>query len=114
MKGQSLDAWCGDAHSLATIKGFWAGNDTRNDPQFLGCKLALIHAEVSELLEAVRDRPGGLCDKLIDLTREQEEVADIFLRLADYCGARGINLEMAVTIKHEYNKTRGPLHGKSF
>ena len=39
------------------------------------------------------------------------ELADCVIRIMDYCGKVGIDLEEAIRIKHEYNKTRPYKHG---
>jgi len=95
------------AHRNAVEKGFW-------DSPNLGEKLALIHGEVSELMEAYRKgTEGEPCGKA-DLTNEEEEFADIALRLMDLAGHRGIDLATAIEKKHAYNLTRPHKHGKLF
>lgn len=75
-----------------------------------------IHGEVSELWEAARK--GNLqipCDKAGDgcfLTCEEEELADIIIRVLDTAGARGVNIGRAVLLKMAYNATRPHMHGK--
>lgn len=80
-----------------------------------------IHGEVSELWEAARK--GNLkiyCDKYSDLkvlglgqlTCEEEELADIIIRVLDTAGARGISIGRAVLLKMAYNATRPHMHGK--
>lgn len=39
------------------------------------------------------------------------ELADAIIRILDYCGEAGIDIEEAIAIKHEYNKTRPYRHG---
>jgi NTP pyrophosphatase (non-canonical NTP hydrolase) len=39
------------------------------------------------------------------------ELADCIIRILDYCGHAGIDIEQAIKIKHEYNKTRPHRHG---
>lgn len=39
------------------------------------------------------------------------ELADCVIRILDYCGRVGIDIEEAIRIKHEYNKTRPYRHG---
>jgi NTP pyrophosphatase (non-canonical NTP hydrolase) len=39
------------------------------------------------------------------------ELADCIIRILDYCGHAGIDIEEAIRIKHEYNKTRPYRHG---
>ncbi len=108
---QSLSFWVADAYNLATSKGF--GHETED--LYVARAIGLMHAELSELLECHRTNPKDLCDKSIPLmTCEEEEIADIFLRLANYCGVRGIDLGMAAKLKHEYNMTREHKHGKKF
>ena len=82
---------------------------------------ANLHGEVSELWEAARK--GNLkkyCDKYSDfkvlglnqLTCEEEELADIIIRVLDTAGARGINIGRAVLLKMAFNATRPHMHGK--
>lgn len=76
---------------------------------------ANLHGEVSELWEAARK--GWLecfCDKNTEgeLTCEEEELADIIIRVLDTAGARGINIGRAVLLKMQYNATRPHMHGK--
>ena len=39
------------------------------------------------------------------------ELADCIIRILDYCGKAGIDIEEAIRIKHEYNKSRPYRHG---
>ena len=39
------------------------------------------------------------------------ELADCIIRILDYCGKEGIDIEEAIRIKHEYNKARPYRHG---
>ena len=105
-----LDTLCRNAHAIACEKGFW--QDDR-DPLAV---LALIHSEVSEALEDIRDgkplhqlefeegtgKPTGV----------PAELADIIIRVLDACGAWGINIEEAIRAKVVYNQTRPKLHGR--
>jgi len=74
--------------------------------------IALCHAELSEALEEHRNgnttvyycnngKPEGI---LIEL-------ADCILRILDYCGSKNLDIDQAIRIKHEYNKTRPYRHG---
>lgn len=93
---------------------------------------ALIHSEISEATEEVRNSappiyqlrtaPGkGLHFRILpdsklwkpDLKPEGEliELADAVIRIADYCGSRGYDLEAAIRLKMEFNKTRSYRHG---
>lgn len=99
-----------DIHRTNRAKGFYDDLDAA-DPRHLVSILALIMTEVSEAIEAVRRDPDAPCDKPIPLTAEEEEWADVFIRLLDYAGLRGIEAGRVVQIKSEYNKTRSFKHG---
>lgn len=90
-------------------------------------KIALIHSEVSEALEDVRngdmeessivtdnpvyDSKGIAIRKPVGFP---SELADIVIRVLDLSGMLGIDLEGAMRRKHEYNKSRPHMHGKKF
>jgi NTP pyrophosphatase (non-canonical NTP hydrolase) len=89
-----------ECHKIAKEKGWW--DNERNDGELI----ALMHSELSELLEAMRNR--GTKDDIA------EELADCCIRIFDYCGAKDIDLERALRKKIEYNKSRPYRHGKKF
>ncbi len=65
-------------------------------------KLALIHSEVSEALEAYREHEK---DAFV------EELADIIIRVLDLSAGMGVDLDTAVQNKLEKNRSRGYRHG---
>jgi len=93
-----------DIHNLAKEKGWY--DEKRED----GTLLALIHGEVSEVMEALRD--GNPKDKKFpEYTESEIEMADIVIRCMDMSASKGWNLAGAILAKHEYNKSRPIRHG---
>jgi NTP pyrophosphatase (non-canonical NTP hydrolase) len=93
------------SHATALEKGWWDG------PRSPLEVYALVVSEVGEAIEDARDsRPelyytdGKPCGEL-------SEIADVFIRLADYCGREGWDLDSAIEKKMEYNNTRPYRHG---
>lgn len=66
--------------------------------------LALIHSEVSECLEGVRK--GLMDDHLPYRTMEEVELADVIIRVLDYCAGFDIDIQGAVLEKMKYNEKR--------
>ena len=104
----SLEELIAEAHANARTKGFWESAN-------LGEKLALIHGEVSEVMEHYRrDTEGQESPKIPGFTNEEEELADIVLRILDLAGFRGVRLVDAIEAKHRYNLGRPYKHGRKF
>lgn len=97
-------------HETAAEKGW---HNITEEANYIPRYIANVHAEASEYWEAFRsnqlDKP---CDKACNLTCEEEEIADILIRCLDHAVRRGVDIDRAVRLKHEYNQTRPIRHGK--
>ncbi len=71
-----LDALAAMLHETAKEKGFWDGEYSHDK---VGNKLALVHSEVTEVLEAIRKSKGS--EQVV------EEMADVIIRLLDVYAA---------------------------
>jgi NTP pyrophosphatase (non-canonical NTP hydrolase) len=86
-------------------QGFWT---SRN----VGEKLALMHSEISEAMEA--DRKGLMSDHIGGFTGVEEEMADVVIRVLDFCHENNLRLASAIQAKMVYNLSRPYMHGKKY
>lgn len=104
-----LDALAAVLHETAIEKGFWDGEYTHDK---VGNKLALVHSEVTEVLEAIRKSKGS--EYIV------EEIADVIIRILDvYAAMRNQDqvehsLDEILELKINKNKERPRLHGNLF
>ena len=100
------------AYGNSEAHGFWEGTPRPDIPaETRASKIALMHSELSEMLEGVR-KPGqdSHCP---EYTSEEVELADLFIRGADYAGARKLRLVDAILAKMKFNESRPYKHGKA-
>lgn len=77
-------------------------------------KIALIHSELSEYVEASRKDPILQDEHCPDFLNIEIELADVFIRLVEFAHKRNYRLGEAIVAKHNFNTTRQPKHGKTF
>ena len=108
----TLNKLSAEIYEWAKSKGWW------EEKRDLPTQIALQHSELSEVLEEYRkhkdpteiyfskgtnglDKPEGI----------PIEYVDLIIRVLDTCGHYGIDINEAVRMKMEYNKTRPIRHG---
>lgn len=108
----SLDWHSRAIHEAMVVKGFWGGScsgmEYPSDDKLMA-KLALVHSEITEILEAFRKGYGE--DLIV------EEFADTIIRLLDLYGAMWdhdivtVSLQDAFDLKMKKNEVRPQMHG---
>jgi NTP pyrophosphatase (non-canonical NTP hydrolase) len=111
-----LKQWQRVVHQGAKDRGWYDGELGEKTELRIASLLCLVHSEVSEALEDLRE--GKM---LTTQTKRQgfkykpkgfpSELADILIRVLDMAEWLGIDLEEEVRLKNDYNETRGYKHG---
>lgn len=96
-----------EVYQVARDHGWW--DDVRSGGEII----SLIHSELSEALEAMREG-WQRSEKIPNFFAVEEELADVVIRIMDYAHHINLNIADAITEKVEYNKTRPYKHGKEF
>ncbi len=110
-----------DAYRNAVDHGFHEGASDVNSQL---AAIALIHSELGEATEAIRNvrrcevdgvDVRGLSDESFVMSVKdtlEDELADTVIRIFDFCGDNGIDLESHIMRKMKYNTNRPYRHGK--
>lgn len=125
---QNLTELAKEINSDVRKKGFWnsmhnaiklseenSGIFTKDiKDAFIAQKLALVHTEVSEAVEALR-KDGYESEEygLFEKDSFADELADSIIRILDLCGELEIDIEKQIQWKLTKNKQREFMHGKN-
>lgn len=90
----------------ANVKAGWWSDLTTGEriERNRGEMLMLVVTEVAEAMEG--ERKGLMDDKLPHRPMAEVELADVVIRILDYCGGFGYDLAGAMDEKLEFNKSR--------
>lgn len=109
------------ANMAAEVEEVNRANGWYEADRTVGDDIALLHSEVSEMLEAYRDTGLKDATRLLGEHRIEgtlpkpegfgSEAADVLIRLLDTCSRRGVDLGAEYRRKIAYNRTRGHRHG---
>lgn len=95
-----------EIHDMAKEKGWWD-----EDRQVLGIHM-LIVSEVAEASESWRNHePYFYFDKKGKPEGEAVELVDALIRILDYAGKMGWDMEKIIMAKMDFNATRPYRHG---
>jgi len=97
-----------DCYTNSMVHGWYDDVSEVNIPE----KICLMHSELSEALEDYRN---GNMEETRDSTGKPigfpSELADVIIRIFDFCGHQKIDIASAIERKMQHNATRPYKHG---
>lgn len=112
MNEMTIESLTEESYATAKEKGWWDNPDSPD--KHVGVQLMLM---VSELAEAMEEHRHGRAVDEIYYGEDGKpegipvEMADVMIRIFDFCGHHKIKLSQAIEEKMAYNKTRPYRHG---
>lgn len=105
MSDTTITQLCREANEASARAGW------QDEYRSVGDLIALMHTELSEAFEEYR-KGKGVTEVYFNPGHAKPEgmpieLADAVIRIAQFCGQYGIDLETAVRQKMAYNETRG-------
>lgn len=123
-KSLTLSEMVAESFTCALTSGWWDRYEwacKKSDPSVkFPCltadeKLSKLMLMVTELAEAAEEIRNGTEDPYYREDGKPEgvaaELADVVIRIGDYCGALGIDLEATIKEKMKFNRSRSYRHG---
>lgn len=92
------------AREIAISKGW------EDELRTFGDKIALMHTELSEAVEAYR-HSNPMSEHIPDFTSIEEEMADVIIRVLHYSSEADLRIGAAILAKLDYNASRPHRHG---
>lgn len=79
---------------------------TNNHANYMAFEYSIKHLQKSEKTREERERDYKHDFEWHIKDSIEDEIADVFLRLMDFCGAYNIDIDKAIRYKQEYNRIR--------
>lgn len=109
-----MNDWARRIHRIAVDHGWWESEDGKGDdgdrpfPEIV----ALCHSELSEALEEYRN--GHISEWVSEKGKPEGiavEMIDCMIRILDWCGHEGVDVDTLMAKKVKYNEGREYRHG---